>query len=86
MAYSTTGGEATTHIRSVGNTNARSCKNSCTSATVVLRLDRDGKRGSGRTKDRGEHSNPMMKAKLKLRVASMLSIAPSRSSEKDCRI
>ena len=49
-------------------------------------LNLDGREGSGRTKLRGEHSAAAMRARLKLRVESVLSVAPKRRREKDCVI
>ena len=42
--------------------------------------------GSGLTKDSGDAARPMTSAKLKLSVAIIDRIAPSSSSENDCRI
>ena len=68
-----------------GKHTARFSSRVCISSLVSMD-DRPKSRGKGRTKLKGEQARPTTRAKLKFRVASMDSVAPRNSREKDCNI
>lgn len=79
-AQSVAGGERASQSRVVG----------ILRATARLRclslMPAEDRRGSGRTKPSGQASKPTVSASEKLRVAHVESVAPRKSSEKDCMV